>query len=73
VVGVGGLGVRGSGVGVTVAEARAALGLAATVLSDLASPPPRKAVAMTAIPATAISASADTAKTSPRRVTVPSL
>jgi hypothetical protein len=74
VVGVGGLGVRGSDVGVTVGEARVGLGLATTAgLSDLASPPPRKATAMMAMPTLASSASADTAMTSERDVTVPSL
>jgi hypothetical protein len=73
VVGVGGLGVRGSGVGVTVAGARLAAGLAtAAGLSDLASPPPRKATAMTAMPAPASSANADTAMITERDVTVPS-
>jgi hypothetical protein len=61
-------------VGVTVAEAGAAVGLDTTAdLSDLASPPPRKAAAMTPMPATASSASADTATISPRRVIVLSL
>ena len=74
VVGVGGLGVRASGVGVTVTEATVALGLATTAgLSDLASPPPRKATAMIAIPATASVASADTVMARERDVTVPSL
>jgi hypothetical protein len=74
VVGVGGLGVRGSGVGVTVGKARVALGLDTTAgLSDLASLPPRKATAITAMPAPASSANADTATTSERDVTVPSL
>jgi len=61
-------------VGVTVAEASAAVGLDTTAdLSDFASPPPRKAAAMTAIPATASSASADTATISLRGVIVRSL
>ena len=74
VVGVGGLGVRGSSVGETVAAARVAVGLATTAdFSDWASPPPRKATAMIAMPATASSAKVDTAMTSERDVNVPSL